>query len=229
MKVLVIGANGDTGTRIVARLKKHNKHEAVAMIRATDQKEKFDRMGVQTVLGDLEYPINHAVWGCDAVIFAAGSGGRTGKDKTVLIDHVGGIRAAVAALENRAMRFVMLSGLKTKPHPDEGLSIPHWLAAKGRADEFIMTMPAVMGGRGLDHTIVCPGHLNNESRPDKVRILHDIHADHDDTTTSRETLAAVLVACLEVPATIGKRFGVMNGDTPLAAALTGIAKDATTL
>lgn len=219
MKVLVIGANGSTGARVVTRLVERGGHEPVAMIRSPDQKAKFDRMGAQTLIGDLEHPIDHAVEGCDAVIFAAGSGGKTGKDKTVLIDHLGGIRAAVAALVNGAERFVMLSGLKTTPHPDEGLSIPHWRAAKGRADDFIMTLPAVMGGRGLDYSIVCPGRLNDESRPDEVRILPDIHVDLDDTTTSRETLAAVLVACLDEPATIGRRFGVVNGSVPVETAL----------
>ena len=47
------------------------------MIRNPDQRPKFDEMGVPTVLADLEYPIDHAVRGCDAVIFAAGSGGWT--------------------------------------------------------------------------------------------------------------------------------------------------------
>jgi hypothetical protein len=223
MKVLVIGAHGATGARVVARLKQHRVHEPLALIRSVEQRARFDGMGVPTVLGDLEYPIDHAVRGCDAVIFAAGSGGRTGNDKTVLIDHVGGIRSAVAALENGATRFVMLSGLKTKPEPDPSLSIPHWRAAKGRADAFIMTMPEVMGGRGLDYSIVCPGRLNDEARPDEVRILPDIHADHRDTTTSRETLAAVLVGCLDEPATIGVRFGVMNGDVPVHTALKRLA------
>jgi uncharacterized protein YbjT (DUF2867 family) len=85
---LVIGANGNTATRLVRRLAA-GRHDPVAMIRNPDQRPKFDEMGVPTVLADLEYPIDHAVRGCDAVIFAAGSGGHTGKDKTVLVDHLG--------------------------------------------------------------------------------------------------------------------------------------------
>ena len=88
MKVLVIGANGNTGTRVIRRLAMGS-HEPVAMIRNPAHREKFDSLGVPTVLADLEYPIDHAVQGCDAIIFAAGSGGKTGKDKTVLIDHIG--------------------------------------------------------------------------------------------------------------------------------------------
>ena len=84
MRVLVIGANGNTATRMLRRLA-GSAHDPVAMIRNPEQRAKFDALGVPTVLADLEYPIDHAVSGCDAVIFAAGSGGHTSKDKTVLV------------------------------------------------------------------------------------------------------------------------------------------------
>ena len=96
MKILVIGANGNTATRLVRRLAQ-GPHDPVAMIRDPAQRAKFDALGVPTVLGDLEYPIDHAVSGADAIVFAAGSGGHTGKDKTVLVDYLGAIRSMVAA------------------------------------------------------------------------------------------------------------------------------------
>ena len=96
MKVLVIGANGNTATRVIRRLVK-SEHDPIAMIRNSSQRANFDKLGVPTVLADLEYPIDHAVEGCDAIIFAAGSGGTTGKDKTVLTDHIGTIRSMVSA------------------------------------------------------------------------------------------------------------------------------------
>jgi len=77
MKVLVIGANGNTATRVIRRLAESD-HDPVAMIRNPSHRAKFDELGVPTVLADLEYPIDHAVQGCDAIIFAAGSGGKTG-------------------------------------------------------------------------------------------------------------------------------------------------------
>ena len=97
MKVLVIGANGNTATRVVRLIKNETSHEPIAMIRNTTQRVKFDKLGVTTVLGDLEYPIDHAIMGCKAIIFAAGSGSQTGKDKTVLVDHIGAIRSMVTA------------------------------------------------------------------------------------------------------------------------------------
>lgn len=92
MQVLVIGANGNAGLHVVIRLAA-SEHKPIAMIQHADQRHRFDELGVPTVLGHLEYPINHVFGGCDAVIFAAGSGG-----KTVLVDHLGAIRAATKAL-----------------------------------------------------------------------------------------------------------------------------------
>jgi len=112
MKVLVIGANGVTATHVIKQLAESD-HDPVAMIRDPLHREKFDKLGVPTVLADLEYPIDHAVRGCDAIIFAAGSGGKTGKDKTVLVDHIGAIRSMVAAQVNHVQRYIMLSSSTT--------------------------------------------------------------------------------------------------------------------
>jgi hypothetical protein len=81
------------------------------MIRNPGQRDKFDALGIPTVLADLEYPVDHAFRGCHAAIFSAGSGGRTGKDKTVLVDHIGAIRCAVTAQVQGVRRFIMLSSL----------------------------------------------------------------------------------------------------------------------
>ena len=114
MKVLVIGAHGNTGRRIVRRLAE-GPHEPLAMIRAPAQRAVFDELGVPTVLADLEYPMDHAIQGCDAAIFAAGSGGATGKDKTVLVDHIGAIRSIVAAQVAQTARYIMLSSINADP------------------------------------------------------------------------------------------------------------------
>ncbi len=75
MQVLIIGANGRTGRRAAKRLLA-TKHQPVAMIRNPSQRPFFDELGIPTVLGDLEYPIDHALkayGGFQAVVFAAGS------------------------------------------------------------------------------------------------------------------------------------------------------------
>lgn len=209
MKVLVIGANGNTGKRLVRRCA-DSQHEPLAMIRSPQHRGDFDELGVPTVLADLEYPIDHAVQGCDAVIFAAGSGGKTGKDKTVLIDHIGAIRSMVAAQVNGARRFIMLSSINNDVNSQS--RIAHYHRAKAHADNHLRETD-------LDFTIVCPGGLTDEPGSGLVSVSTELFGKG---LTSRENLAAALMMCLDLDNTIGKSFSLLEGDVPLAAALGGL-------
>ncbi|MYE14203.1 MAG: SDR family oxidoreductase [Gammaproteobacteria bacterium] len=209
MRVLVIGANGNTATRLVRRLAE-GPHDPVAMIRDPAQRPKFDALGVPTVLGDLEYPIDHAVPGMDAVIFAAGSGGRTGKDKTILVDHVGAIRSMVAAQMAGARRYVMLSSINNDIHSTS--PIAHYHKAKAHADNHLRETD-------LDYTIVCPGGLTDEPATERVAVSPELHGRG---LTSRENLAEVLARCLDLDNTVGKTFSLLDGETPLEEALRSV-------
>jgi hypothetical protein len=57
------------------------------MVREDSQKENFENQGIRTVSGDLEGDFEHAFKNIDRAIFVAGSGGSTGKDKTIDVDH----------------------------------------------------------------------------------------------------------------------------------------------
>ncbi len=209
MKVLVIGANGNTATRLLRRLAA-GMHDPVAMIRDPAQRAKFDALGVPTVLADLEYPIDHAVRGMDAIVFAAGSGGRTGKDKTVLVDHLGAIRSMVAAQVHGARRYIMLSSINndiasTSP-------IAHYHKAKAHADNHLCETD-------LDYTIVCPGGLTDDAGTGQVAVSGELHGRG---LTSRENLAEVLARCLDLPNTVGKTFSLLDGRTPIDEALASV-------
>ena len=207
MKVLVIGANGNTATRVVRFIKKETSHEPIAMIRNTTQRVKFDKLGVTTVLGDLEYPIDHAIMGCNAIIFAAGSGSQTGKDKTVLVDHIGAIRSMVTAQVHGVKRYVMLSTINADENSNS--RIAHYHKAKAFADRHLIDT-------NLDWTIVCPGGLRDEEGNGLVSVHSDLFLEG---ITTRDNLAASLVSCLELPNTIGKRFSLIEGKTPIKEAL----------
>jgi len=135
VKVLVIGANGNTAGRLV-RILAEGPHDPVAMIRNPDQRGQFDALGVASVLGDLEYPVDHVVRDHDAIIFAAGSGGKTGKDKTVLVDHLGAIRSMVSAQVNGVQRYIMLSSINNDVNSRS--PIAHYHKAKAHADNFLL-------------------------------------------------------------------------------------------
>ena len=207
MRILVVGANGNTGTRVV-HLLKQGPHEPVAMIRHVDHKPKFDAMKTETVRGDLEKPVDHAVAGCDAVVFVAGSGSRTPPEKTLDVDRDGAIRMIDAAAAAGARRFVMLSAMGADPESD-GHRISHYFRAKGVADEHLRAS-------GLDYTIVRPGRLTN--RPAAGRIDAAPHLGREGEI-SRDDLAEVLVACLDLDSTAGKTFELLKGKTPIREAL----------
>tara|TARA_Y100000588_G_scaffold387998_1_gene487160 strand:- start:1745 stop:2380 length:636 start_codon:yes stop_codon:yes gene_type:complete len=209
MKVLVIGANGKTATRVV-RILKASSHEPLAMIRDPSQRDKFDQMTVATVMADLEYPIDHAVAGCDAVIFAAGSGGYTGKDKTVLVDHIGAIRSIVAAQVHGARRFMMLSTMNANVYSQS--RIAHYHRAKAYADNYLR-------GSDLDYTIICPGGLTEDAGAGMVTVSDQLDGQGK---TSRDNLAAALVKCLEMGNTLRQSFSLLAGQTPLDQALGGV-------
>ena len=207
MKVLVIGANGNTATRVVRLIKKETSHEPIAMIRNATQRVKFDKLGVTTVLGDLEYPIDHAIMGCNAIIFAAGSGSQTGKDKTILVDHIGAIRSMVTAQVHGVKRYVMLSTINADENSNS--RIAHYHKAKAFADRHLIDT-------NLDWTIVCPGGLRDEEGNGLVSVQSELFLEG---LTTRDNLAASLVSCLELPNTIGKRFSLIEGKTPIKEAL----------
>ncbi|MFW5801810.1 MAG: SDR family oxidoreductase [Spirochaeta sp.] len=211
MRVLVIGAHGNTGKRVV-HLLAQGRHHPVAMIRDAAQAGVFTDQGIETVIGDLEYPIDHAVKGCDAVIFAAGSGGKTGKDKTVLVDHIGAIRSMVAAAVHGARRYIMLSSIGASTGSTS--PIMHYHRAKGYADEFLQGMDQVMD-HTLDWSIVRPGRLTDE--PGGGVSIADPGTEKP--TTSRQTLAAALVACLDEPASIRRTFHLFDGEATVEKAL----------
>ena len=210
MKVLVIVANGNTATRVVRLIKNETSHEPIAMIRNTTQRVKFNKLGVTTVLGDLEYPIDHAIMGCNAIIFAAGSGSQTGKDKTVLVDHIGAIRSMVTAQVHGVKRYVMLSTINAEENSNS--RIAHYHKAKAFADRHLIDT-------NLDWTIVCPGGLRDEEGNGLVSVHSDLFLEG---ITTRDNLAASLVSCLELPNTIGKRFSLIEGKTPIKEALLNV-------
>lgn len=210
MRVLVIGANGNTGTRVVRRLEA-GPHEPVAMVRDEAQLPKFEEMGVEGVLGDLEEPVDHAMEGCDAVIFAAGSGSGTGLDKTVAVDRDGAVTSMVAAEVAGVERYVMLSSRGADPE-SEGRRISPYLRAKGVADVWLARS-------GLAYTIVRPGRLTDGEGKGTIELAPTLTRSG---SIPREDVAEVLVQCLDVEATAGKTFAILSDDTPIREALEGL-------
>ncbi|WP_271401780.1 SDR family oxidoreductase [Salinicoccus roseus] len=203
MKVLVIGANGQVGHQLVEKLKDKG-HQPVAMVRKEEQVEKFKEKGIDTVLGDLQKDFSHAFEGVDSVVFAAGSGGDTGADMTVLIDQEGAIESVDNAEKAGVKHFVMLSSMGADA-PKDAEQMQYYLYAKHRADEYLKAS-------GLDFTILRPGMLTNDPGTGKVRLFE---GGTEIAEIPREDVANVLAHIVDTNKPEGKTYYLHEGDTPV--------------
>jgi len=208
MNVLVIGANGQVGRRVVQELA-DSPHDAVAMVRKEEQVDHLKELGAaKVVLGDLEQDFSDAFDGVDAVIFAAGSGGSTGPDKTLTIDLWGSVKAAKYAEEKGVKRFVQLSSMGT-PDPDQGgEKMKPYLVAKRVADD-------ILKATDLDYTIVRPGALSSEHKSGKIEVSAEGFASMENRSIPRADVAALLVKVLDQPNTYHKTFEVLQGEVSI--------------
>lgn len=205
MNVLVIGANGQVGQNIVKELAESN-HNAVAMVRKEEQKEKMQELGAaRVVMGDLEEDFSDAFDGVDAVIFAAGSGPKTGAEKTLTIDLWGSVKAAKYAEQKGVKRFVQLGSVGSDNPDAGGEEMKPYLVAKRSADE-------ILQATHLDYTIVRPGALSDEEKTGKIEVSTEGFKSLEGRSIPRADVAHVLVDVLDRENTYGKVFEILQGD-----------------
>lgn len=213
MNVLVIGANGHTGRHIVKELSSSSQHFVRAMIRKTEQAKDMEDLGARPIVADLEQDFSYALENVNAVIFAAGSGGSTGDDKTLTIDQEGAKKAVDYAKKMGIERFVMLSSMGAD-NPSSGPdALQFYLKAKGAADAYLKES-------GLNYTIVRPGALSFDEGKGKIEASTSI--EDKSRNISREDVAKVLVDSLTIEETNHKVFEILSGDTPVEEALKNI-------
>lgn len=209
LKILVVGANGQIGKHLVKQIQDSGKHTARAMIRKQEQASYFNELGAETVIVDLEdevAAITKAADGVDAVVFTAGSGPKTGKDKTLMVDLDGAVKTMEATKAAGIKRFVMVSSFDTSREAIQraSSSFAPYVVAKHYADEWLRSTD-------LDYTIVHPGSLTNEPGTGKVQAATKV----DRGEIPREDVASVIFGCLEDETTIGKEFQVVTGETEI--------------
>ena len=185
------------------------------MVRNDDQRDELEALGAKVVAGDLESPLDFAVGKNQVCIFAAGSGSKTGPEKTIEVDLHGAI-SLIKTCENKSVnRFIMLSSMNTDDPESGPESLQHYLTAKKGADDRLrMSL--------MDWTIVRPGYLTDEPSHELLKIAPTFGKLDKAGTISREDVAKVIVGCLTRDNTIGKTFDILNGKTPLYEALDSI-------
>tara|TARA_R110002124_G_C8697964_1_gene493701 strand:+ start:38 stop:460 length:423 start_codon:yes stop_codon:yes gene_type:complete len=131
--ILVAGANGTTGKKIVDLLNKSQNFNPIAMVRKEEQQAYFKNQNIQTVLGDLEADVTSVFTNpIDRVIFAAGSAGKN----VIGVDQEGAKKLIDASKKANIKKFVMLSSMGAD-EPEEATQLQEYLKAKHNADEYL--------------------------------------------------------------------------------------------
>ena len=167
----------------------------MALIRNSRQQPKFTGIGVPAITGDLESGVSEFLPGLDAVIFTAGSGSKTGPDKTTDVDQNAAIRLMEDCEKQSVRRFIMISAIGADPN-SESDRIRHYLRAKGVAD-------ARLRSSRLDYTILAPGTLIDEKGTGRIHASEKL-PHHG--FLPREDLASAVVETLRNHLTIRKPF-----------------------
>ena len=210
--VAIAGGHGKIALRLAGLLTDRGE-EVRSLVRNPDHEADIRAAGADPVVCDLENApddeVAAAVSGADAVVFAAGAGPGSGPERKWTMDYGGAVKLIAAANANGIRRYLMISSMGADPDA-EGDGFAVYLRAKGRAD-------AELEAAGLDHTIVRPGGLTDDPGTGRVQL-----GDVERGEVPRDDVAAVLAACLDAPNTVGRTFGLVAGDVPVAEAVAAL-------
>lgn len=216
MLVAIAGGHGQIALRLTRVLAERG-DDVRSLIRNPDHADDVRAAGGDPALCDLEQQdeqaIADAIQGADAVVFAAGAGPGSGAGRKGTMDLGGAVKLIEAARRAGVRRYVMVSSINADPDApgDEVFSV--YLRAKGEAD-------AELVASGLDYTIVRPGHLTDDPGTGRVSLGDDVGGGD----VPRDDVAAVLAEVLHEPATVGRTFELVGGDTPLDEAVAAVAR-----
>ena len=214
MRVAIAGGHGQIALRL-AKVLSERGDEAVAMIRNPDHADDVRQAGAEPAVVDLEHAsedeVARAIAGCDAAVFSAGAGPGSGPARKETMDYGGAVKLIAGAKQAGISRYVIVSSVGANPDAPGNDTFSVYLRAKGRADEAVRSS-------GLDATVVRPGGLTNDPGTGRVSLGESLRRGR----VPRDDVAAVIVAVLDSPNTIGKTFELIGGDTPVAEAVAAI-------
>ena len=205
MKVAIAGGHGQIAL-LLARLLSERGDAVLGLIRNPGHAEDVRAAGAEPVVCDLEGDgdVAAAVAGSDAVVFAAGAGPGSGAERKWTVDYGGAVKLIEACKAGGIERYVMVSSIGADPDAGGDEVFAAYLRAKGRAD-------ADLAASGLAYTIVRPGPLTDDPPTGRVTLGRDVPR----APITRADAAAVVAACLVSPASVGRTFVAVNGDTPI--------------
>jgi len=208
-RVAVIGAHGKVGQQILHLLYDAG-HESVGVIRNPEHAEDIVRLGGEPLVHDLENSSAEEfaalLEGVDALVFTAGAGPDSGIERKRTVDLGASVLSQEAAAAAGIRRFVQISAIGVdEPLAEDTEKV--WRAyveAKRDAD-------TALRKTDLDWTILRPGGLTTDEGTGRVELGDTVERG----SIPREDVAAVVVAVLEQPASIGRTWELVSGDVPV--------------
>jgi uncharacterized protein YbjT (DUF2867 family) len=202
-KVLVVGATGALGRKVVDALHQRDK-KVRALVRPGSDASALEAQGVDIARGDMMDPpsLRAAMSDMDAVITTAAGYTRRRKSDSTEIDVIGNRNLADAARETGVPRFVLTSILACDKAPD----VPHFWHKK-LAEDFLEE-------RGVPFVALRPGAFLDQSRDfmaegvAKGRIMAMGAADVSWTWVYTPDLGRALAAAVDAPARQGERIDI---------------------
>lgn len=208
-KTLIIGASGQIGKMATEQLLADGQ-AVIALVRDKAKLADITNDKLRIVEADLESDFSHAFDDCEQVIFTAGSGGKTGADKTLLIDLWAACKAADYAKAAKVTHFVMVSSIGADDPALGSEEMKPYLVAKHMADKHLIHS-------GLNYTILRPGSLTDENASGHFQTQRP--SNQDEMHISREDVASALAYAIGRTELSGKIFELFNGDKTLTSTL----------
>jgi uncharacterized protein YbjT (DUF2867 family) len=209
MRVVIAGGHGKIALEL-ERLVFARGDSTTALVRNPDHFSDVWTAGAVPVQCDLEAADVAAVaeylTGADAAVFAAGAGPGSGPERKDTVDRAAAALFAAAAEHAGVRRFVQISSMGVDKADDPSVSpeFAVYLKAKGAAEEDLRA-------RDLDWTILRPGALTDDPPTGRVELAEAVGRG----SIPRADVAAVVLALLDKPETIGKTLEVISGDAPI--------------
>lgn len=213
-KVIVFGAHGKIGQRLLRIIGGTTKYSATAVVRNSEQAEQINKISknsqnVKTTELELSVPtseIAKAIKGHDAVVVTVGSGGKS----LLKVDLDGVVKTFEAAVESNVRRLVLVSAVFADDREFGAKSQLHeYYIAKHYADRILIHE----FGKSLDYTILKPTGLTDGNGLGKIDFL--TNSKHNFGTVDREDVALSIFEVLNNPATFGKSYNFHNGSKPV--------------
>ena len=197
MTILVTGATGRMGSRLVPRLLSNGEHVRV-LVRSSDRAQRLSDMGAEVVGGDVldTATLAPAVKGATTVLHLAGAFHGVSEDDMVAINHGGAVAMGEAAADAGVGQFVLSSsgliyaGGRGRPavEGDPLAEAPNpWAASKQAAERDLLDLAARSGlpvtiarfafvyGDGDTHLAEAVGFFATWASYERMHMLH--HAD----------------------------------------------------